>query len=265
MPASAYFLRSFERDEEAPSPAISLPFAQQQPSVPQPSPTLGRPDDHVQPIQAEHHVQRTAVRRPSTNGTSNNGASNRTPDSARQQFSRPASNGHSNGHDRKPASSSRPAKSATNGHPARRTSDARPGSTRMQSGTRSVSGARWNGAKNGKHNGNGAHAAPHSSNGATHSSNGTSHTKGSRSTGSASRVSNGNGSHRTGKPTGTTWSKRTGSAKGVKAIAKSSSPRKDARPAARKSRPTLAAAGRSGASGKRFFSSRTKQGTKKRG
>jgi hypothetical protein len=33
----------------------------------------------------------------------------------------------------------------------------------------------------------------------------------------------------------------------------------------RKSRPTLAAAGRSGTSGKRFFNSRSKQGTKKRG
>ena len=40
--------------------------------------------------------------------------------------------------------------------------------------------------------------------------------------------------------------------------------RKEVRPV-RKSRPTLAAAGRSSASGKRFFNSRSKQGTKKRG
>src|SRR3984957_6765165 len=94
MPASAYFLRSFERDEETPSPAISLPFAQkpvisQTPAQPQaPAPAL----DHAN---AELHIPRTPVRRPSTNGTS---------ESARPHFSRSASNGH----DRKPAGSSRP-------------------------------------------------------------------------------------------------------------------------------------------------------------
>jgi len=245
MPASAYFLRSFERDEETPSPAISLPFAQQKPSVPPPPPAPVRADEHAQ---AEHHVPRTPVHRPSTNGTSA---------SPRPHFSRPAlnghSNGHSNGHDRKPASSSRPAKSASSGRPARRAPDTRSGSTRMQNGTRSASSTRWSAAKNGKQNGN--HASSHTSNGTR------------STTGSSSRVSNGNGTHRTGKPTGAAWSKRTANAnaKGVKAVAKTVSARKDARPAARKSRPALASAGRSGASGKRFFNSRSKQGTKKRG
>jgi hypothetical protein len=243
MPASAYFLRSFERDEEAPSPAVSLSFAQQKPSVAPPSaPTPVRADDNVD---AEHHVSRTPVRRPSTNGTSN-GAS----DSPRLHFSRPAANGHSNGHDRKPASSSRPAKPASNGRLARRASDPRSGSARTQNGTRSASSTRWSAAKNGKQNGN--HPSSHASNG-------------TRSTGSSSRVSNGNGSHRNGKPTGAAWSKRTVNAKGVKAVAKTVSARKDARPAARKARPALASAGRSGATGKRFFNSRSKQGTKKRG
>jgi hypothetical protein len=242
MPASAYFLRSFERDEEAPSPAISLPFAQPKTSVPPPPPAPVRAAEHVQ---AEHHVPRTPVRRPTTNGTSNG-----TSDSARLHFSRPASNGHSNGHDRKPASSSRPTKSASNGRPARRASDARSGSTRMQSGTRSASSTRWSAPKNGKQNGN--HATSHTSNGA-------------RSTGPSSRVSNGTGSRRNGKPTGAAWSKRTANAKGVKTVGKTASARKDARPAPRKSRPALAATGRSATSGKRFFSSRSKQGTKKRG
>ena len=234
MPASDYFLRSFERDreEEPHGPAISLPFAQQQPSVPPPAPV--RVDDH---LQAEHHVSRTPVRRPSTNGTS---------EAARLHFSRPASNSH----DRKPAGSSRPPKSPSNGRPARRASDPRSGSTRMQSGTRSASNTRWSAAKNGKQNG--AHASSHTSNG-------------TRSTGSSTHPSKGNGSHRNGKPTGAAWSQRTGNAKGVKAIAKTASARKDARPAARKSRPALAATGRSGASGKRFFNSRSKPGTKKRG
>jgi hypothetical protein len=235
MPASAYFLRSFERDEEAPSPAISLPFAQkQQPIAPPPTPAPVRADDHVQ---AENHVPRTPVRRPATNGTS---------DSARPHFSRPASNGH----DRKPAGTSRPSQASSNGRPTRRASDARPGSSRIQNGTRSASSPRWSASKNGKHNG--AHGSSHTSNG-------------TRSAGTSSRVSNGNGAaHRNGKPTGPAWTKRAGNAKGVKAVAKTASARKDARPA-RKSRPTLAAAGRSGSSAKRFFNNRSKQGTKKRG
>jgi hypothetical protein len=238
MPASAYFLRSFERDEEAPSPAISLPIAEQKASVlpPPPAPVAG--DNH---IQAEHHVSRTPVRRPSTHGAS---------ESARLHFSRPASNGHSNGHDRKPASSSRPAKSASNARPARRPSDPRSGSSRMQSGTRSTASPRWNAGKNGKQSGTHASSSAHN---------------GTRTTGSSSHASNGSGSHRNGKPTGAAWSKRSGNGKSVKAVAKTAAPRKDARPAARKSRPALAAAGRSGASGKRFFNSRSKQGTKKRG
>ncbi len=232
MPASAYFLRSFERDEEAPSPALSLPYAQQKPSVPPPPLATVRADEHVQ---AEHHVPGKPVHRSSTNGTSA---------SPRLHFSRPASNGHSNGHDRKPVSSSRPAKSASNGRPARRASDTRSGSTGMQNGTRSASTTRWSAAKNGKKNGNRA---------SSHTNSGT------RSTGSSSRVSNGNGSHRNGKPTRAAWSKGTANAKGVKvkAVAKTAS--------ARKSRPALASAGRSGTSGKRFFNSRSKQGTKKRG
>ena len=234
MPASAYFLRSFERDEEAPSPAISLPFVQQRPSIPPPPAAPVRTDDQA-PV--EHHIPRTPVRRPSTNGTS---------DSARPHFSRTASNGH----DRKPASSSRPPKSASNGRTARRPSDSRSGSTRTQTGTRSASSAHWSGAKNGKHNG--AHASSHTGNG--------------HSTGSASRISNGNGSRRNsnGKPAGPSWSKRTGTAKSVKAAGKTAAARKDVRPT-RKSRPTLAAAGRSGTSAKRFFNNRSKRGTKKRG
>src|SRR5206468_1160895 len=53
MPASAYFLRSFERDEESPSPAISLPFAQQRHSVPAPAAPV---HDHAQ-AHDKAHVQ----------------------------------------------------------------------------------------------------------------------------------------------------------------------------------------------------------------
>ncbi|MGA8089992.1 MAG: hypothetical protein WCA10_22160 [Terracidiphilus sp.] len=240
MPASAYFLRSFERDEEAHGPAISL----QRPHQPMPVPPPAPPVHLDQPVQAENHVPRTPVRRPAANGTSN-GSTNGTSSAARPHFNRASSSGR----DRKSTSASRPASSTSNGHAARRSSDARPASSRTQSSSRSASSPRWGAAKNGKHNG--THAPSRNGNG-------------TRSTGTASRVTNGNGAHRNGKSTAPSWNKRTGNAKSAKPVAKSSSARKEARPV-RKSRPTLAAAGRSGASGKRFFKSRGKQGTKKRG
>ncbi|HMG88262.1 MAG TPA: hypothetical protein VK574_21210 [Terracidiphilus sp.] len=258
MPASAYFLRSFERDEEAHGPAISLQRAHQPMPVPQPA----APPIHVdQPVQAESHVPRTPVRRPSANGTSN-GSTNGTSNAARPHFNRTSSNGH----DRKSTGAGRPASSASNGRTARRSSEARPTSSRTPS-TRSSAGTRWGAAKNGKsngthapsRNGNGTHAPSRNGNG-THAPS----RNGTRSTAPSSRVSNGNGAHRNGKSAAPSWTKRAASAKSVKPIAKSSSARKEARPV-RKSRPTLAAAGRSGTSGKRFFNSRGKQGTKKRG
>jgi hypothetical protein len=242
MPASAYFLRSFQRDEEAHGPAISLQRAPQPAPFSQPP----APPVHVeQPIQAENHIPRTPVHRPTTNGSSN-GSTNGTSNAPRPHFNRTSSNGH----DRKSTSASRPAKSASNGHTARRSSDSRPASSRTPSSSRSASGPRWSAAKNGKHNGTHAPARNGS---------------GSRSTGTSARPSNGNGARRSGKATTSSWGKRTGSAaKSVKPIAKSSSARKESRPV-RKSRPTLAAAGRSAGSEKRFFKSRSKQGTKKRG
>src|SRR6185437_49494 len=69
MPASAYFLRSFEREEEPHGPAISLQLAPQ--SAPVVRPSLPAPVT-VDPTPAvENHVARTPVRRPSSNGTSN--------------------------------------------------------------------------------------------------------------------------------------------------------------------------------------------------
>ncbi len=256
MPASAYFLRSFEREEEAHGPAISLQRPYQPASVVQPP----APPVHVeQPVQAENHMPRTPVRRTSANGNSNgssNGrSSNGTSNGARPHFNRASSNGH----DHKSKSASRPSSSTSSARPARRSSEARPASSRPQSSTRSASSSRWGAAKNGKHNG--THAPSRNGNG-THapSRNG----NGTRSTASSSRVSNGNGAHRNGKSTTPSWGKRTGTPKSAKPIAKSSTARKEVRPV-RKSRPTLAAAGRAGANGKRYFNSRGKQGTKKRG
>jgi len=234
MPASAYFTRKLDRDEETYSPVISVPFAQQ--PVYQPRPPAPAPAAQAPKIETEN---RSVPEAPA-----NHPASSRKPETARPHFSRPAS--------RKPASS-RPA------HGTRRSSEARPGSSRTQTsrtqngtrpssnGSRPSSTARWNGSKNGKH----AHAS-----------------NGSHASSSSSRAASGNGTHRNGngngnsKPAAQSWTKRSGTAK-----AKPAASRKEARPAARKSRPALAAAGRASANGKRFFShrNRSKQGTKKRG
>ena len=264
--ASSYFSR-FEREEERPRPAVSIPFAQKAP-VFAPSPSAAS-------VQQERmdgtHVGTTPASRPTGNGSTNgsgNGSNNGITKTADPHFSRPVSNGHehkSNG------SSNRP-RPTQNGRPSRRSSDARSSSPRTQNGTRSSSEGRWTGK-----NGNGKHHATRSSNG-TRSSGGTHSNSGTRS-GNGTRSSNGarsgNGTrsgsttrsgsaHHKGKASASSWGKRSVSAK-----PKSASSHKSARPA-HKSRPALAASGRASASsGKRFFSSRTKsrsgQGTKKRG
>ncbi len=222
LSASSYFSRSFDRDDEAPKPAISVPFAQQQPVFqPRPQAPAQAPVPSAMPVSAEpeaenHHPARTPVRRP---------VSSSKPEKTRPHFSRPAS--------RKAASSARAGSS--NGH-ARHGSESHP-----QSGTRTSSSTRWSGAKTSKH--------PHTSNGHSAASHG--------------RSANGTSSHRPAKATAQSWTKRNGAGK-----PKPSASRTNARPAG-KSRPTLAAAGRSGTGGKRFFNNRSKngagQGTKKRG
>jgi hypothetical protein len=227
LSASSYFTRSFDRDDEAPSPAVSVPFAHR-PAAFQPRPPAAAPEPpsapaqapaHVpahipaqeQPEAANHHVPRTPVRRPISNGKH---------ETARPHHNRPASH--------KPAASSRSASS--NGHAARHGSDAR-----KKSASRPTGESRWNGAKNGKHSGNG-HAA--ASNGRS-SSNGTA------------------ASHRPAKSSSQTWTKRTGTAK-----PKPPASRGTARPAA-KGRPALTAAGRtSTGNGKRFFNNRSKSGAR---
>lgn len=229
MPASSYFARSFDRDEETHSPARSLPFAQQSISY-QPRPASSAPVPPPEKVEAQ------SADLPQT--SSHPSAANGKPETARPHFSRPAS--------RKPAASSRASSSSARGHVTRRSSEARPSSSRTQNGSRPAAGSRWNGTKSSKH---------------SHASNG------SHTTSSHSRTANGNGAHRNGKATAQSWTKRSGTAK-----AKPAAGRKDAR-TARKNRPALTSAGRTGGSGKQFFSNRSKnragnrsgQGTKKRG
>lgn len=156
LSASSYFSRSFDRDEAAPSPAISVPFAQQ-PSVFQPRPNVhsGVPSPAPTPAEeprAQNHHDSPASR-PVTNPK---------PASPRQQHNRPAS--------RKPATTNHHVSS--NGHAAHHGSN-----TRKKNGARPSAEARWKGTKSAKH--------PHASNGHGTGSNGrtTSNTSGAHRTG----------------------------------------------------------------------------------
>jgi len=239
MPASAYFMRSFEHEEE-----FHEPVAQKPPVATAPASI----DDQVKiPLEAaahkpaESHVPRsTPARKPSIAGK---------PAAARPHFSRPTP--HSR--DRKPtqpSSGSRPVR-----HSA---SDSRP-----------ASGARWSAGapKNGNGSSNGKHTAAHGP------ANGPRPAAGS-SARPARPASPSNGS-RTAKPAAA-WSNRNGHASSAKPAGKVSSasrngsaPRKDARPDARPVRssrkPTLAAGAKTGSSRRVGFTARPKQGTKKHG
>jgi hypothetical protein len=260
--ASSYFSR-FEREEDRPKPAVSIPFAQKAPVfAPRPAPVA---QERLEDI---HHAAGTApggkpLSNGSTNGSSNgsthgssngssNGSTNGTAKTADPHFKRPAStsNGHehkSNGHAHQSNGSSSRPRTTQNGRTSRRSSDTRSSSARTQNGTRSSSARSSSEGRWPAKNGNGKHPATRSSNGAR--------------SGSATRPGS---AHRKGKISASSWDKRSVSAK-----PKSASSRKNARPA-HKSRPTLAASGRASASaGKRFFSNRSKsrtgQGSKKRG
>lgn len=219
LSASSYFTRSFDRDDEAPSPAVSVPFAhhpsafQPRPAAPPAPPAVASPASAPAPAQqpeaANHHAPRTPVRRPVS--------------SSKPEIARPHHNSRPSSH--KPAASGRSGSSTA--HPARHGAD-----SRKKNGSRPTGESRWSGAKNGKHAGNG-------------------HTSGSN----GRPASNGTSSHRPGKSSSQSWNKRAGSAS---AKPKPPASRSSARPAG-KSRPALAAAGRSASgSGKRFFSNRPK-------
>lgn len=154
IPASAYFMRNQDHEEDLPEPVVekqSLPA--------EPAPVAPRKP-------AETHVPRiAAARKPAVSGKSA---------ASRPHFSRPAA--HSR--DRKPAQSS------SSSRPARRTSaDSRPASSRSGSGARPASAARWSpkasASTNGKRTVARTGAAPANGNGrpAVRPSNGASGTR----------------------------------------------------------------------------------------
>jgi len=247
MPASAYFLRSHDHEDDLPE-------------VEAPKPVFTAAPTPAEPHSAsETHTPRTpAVRKPVSNGK---------PAAARPHFSRPAT--HSR--DRKPAQSSSSSRPARRPPAETRASAARPSGSRPAIGARPAAGTRWSsngGVSKAKHNGsNGAHAG-----------------NGAHSNGSAVRPANGTASG--AKTPSPAWGQRNGHVKGTKPAGKparagslsrsggalrtgSSAPRKDARTEARPTRgarkPALAAGAKAGNSKRYGFTARPKQGTKKRG
>ena len=256
VPASAYFLRSYEREEEtleveAPVPAITAPPVEVEPVI---------------IAAAETHALRSTPARPAA---ARKPASSGKPAAARPHFSRPST--HSR--DRKPAQSS--ASSRTVRRPA---ADTRSASARPASGARPAAGTRWSA--------NGA-SAKSKLNGANGSRTGNGTANGSRSNGNSARPANGASGARTAKSAAPAWSQRNGNAgkghasnghsNGAKPAGKTSarsgslartgsSTRSDARPSRTGSRKPALAAGAKAGNNKRYgFTARPKQETKKRG
>jgi hypothetical protein len=229
MPASEYFLRSRDHEEDAAEFETQKPAASVAPSSVKPR------------ISSESHVPRTtAPRKPAATGKNV---------TARPHFGSPRRPAHSR--DRKSAQLS------SAGRPARRTgsetrgSGARPASPRAANGSRPPSaGARWSsnapaGAKvkhNGVHPGNGSASA-------------------SRSNRSAARPASGASGARTGKSSAPAWSQRNGNGNGngAKPASKSGATARANR------KPALAAGAKAGNSKQYGFTARPKQETKKRG
>ena len=228
MPASAYFLRfNDHEEEELPEPAAAKQNV---------------PEAAVPHKPAEAHAPRAAAaRKPAASGKSA---------AARPHFSRPATLSR----DRKPALSS-------SSRPARRTAaDSRPASARPASATRwspkAAAGA------NGKRNG--AHAGTASDNGKPSNGNGrpaarpangaSSSTRSAKSPAPAwgQRKVHSNGSKPAGKPA-------------ISSRSASSSARGASAPRGSSHKPALAAGSKAGNSKRFGFTARPKQGTKKRG
>ena len=237
MPASAYFMRSFDHEDEVHEPAAQLPVAS---AAPAPA---------VPHMPVEPHVPRhTPIRKPALSGKP----------AARPHFSRPAT--HSR--DRKPAQSS------SGSRPVRHSSS----ESRSAAGARWGTSAPKNG--NGKHsNGNGSRNGAH---GPANGSRVTGSASARPIARPGSRPASGTNGTRSAKPAAPAWGKHNGHSNGTKPAVKSgasarngSAPRKDARPAARPVRssrkPTLAAGTKAGSSRRVGFTARAKQGTKKRG
>jgi 23S rRNA pseudouridine2605 synthase len=221
MPASAYFMRSHDHDDDLAEvePAKALFSAPAKPVFVAPSkPIEARPIEVRQPVEA--HTPRIPALRPAA---ARKPASNGKAIASRPHFSRPAT--HSR--DRKPAQSSaasRPARRTgaevrpasarpTSARPvSSRPASTRPSNARPAAGSRSSATTRWNpkaanGVKPKQNSANGAKGpiSKHAGNG---SSNGV-RSNGTRN-GSVARPSNGKPVARTAKSSAPAWGARNG-------------------------------------------------------
>jgi hypothetical protein len=226
MPASAYFLRFNDHEEELPESAAAK----------QSLPEAAAP---YKPAEA-HAPRAAAARKPAAGGKSA---------AARPHFSRPATLSR----DRKPAQSS------SGSRPARRVAaDSRPAGARPASGARSASAARWSpksaAGANGKRNG--AHAGTASGNGKPSNGNGR----------PAARPTNGTSSTRSANSPAAAWGQRKVHTNGSKAAGKAAATsRSTSAPRGSSRKPALTAGAKAGNSKRYGFTARPKQGTKKRG
>jgi hypothetical protein len=205
-------------------------------------------EDHFpEPVVSEPVVSSPALSTPyvpesHANGSSNghHASSNGKPAAARSHFSRPAPH----------ARNRKPAQSSGNTRTARRPIDSRSAGTRSGASSRSASNSRWGSGSPKSANGNGSRP------GGSHSANGA----------------------RTAKPSSGAWGKRSGNATAVSGksgssragtLSRSAPARKDSRADTRGTRskrtPALTASAKAGNSKRYGFTSRGKQGTKKRG
>ncbi len=230
MPASAYFLGSFDHEKDVPEPAA------QQSATPSPA---------APHKTAEAHAPRIPVaRKPAASGK---------PAAARPHFSRPSTNSR----DRKPAQSS------ASSHPVRRaTSESRPAAGRSANGTRPVSGAR-NGSHSAAGPTNGSRSKVNGSARTARPANGASSARTTKSAAPAWGQRNGHGNGV--KPAGKSSTAAHKGAPARNGSSSAASTRTDARPARNGSRKPALAAGTTAGNSKRFgFTARPKQGTKKR-
>jgi hypothetical protein len=230
IPASAYFMRNQDREEEVPEPVVEKQSLQAEPAPAPPRKAV------------ETHAPRTAAaRKPAASGKSA---------AARPHFSRPAA--HSR--DRKPVQSRRAG------------GESRPASSRTANGARPASAARWSpkpaAGTNGKRSGAHSSTAPANGNGTSgkgrlvaRPTNGASGTHSAKSATPAwSKLkAHSNGAKTAAKPGA---SSRNGGSPARGASANRTG-------ASRK--PTLAAGSKAGNSNRFGFTARPKQGTKKRG
>ena len=247
MPASAYFLHSYEHEQEhheqvhheqAPEAVAQRPVA-----AAAPVPAVSRKSE-------EPHTPRTPSARKPAAGAKAPGA--------RPHFARPSAHAR----DRKPAQASSGNRPARRAGAEVRGSGARPAAAHGAAASRPASGGRWN--QNPSKNTNGKHNGAHSAS----------------ASGSGAR-SNGNGA-RNAKSSASAWSQRNGRANAKSAgkpgaagrggsLSRGGAARKDVRPAHATRKPALAASAKAGNTKRYGFTApRTtaaagKRGTKKHG